>query len=150
METTDITGIIPDKPTKPKGIPIERLLELKDKNLSRADMATILGCSKTNVTNRLAGYKSTIKGIDTFKKHKADVLAHLQMETINHITSDKQKDSSATQLVTQLAILIDKERLLRGESSVNMSVATLIETHTANLDGLTGDIAKLTQELDSE
>ncbi len=151
METAeDITQVTPNSQYTTKGIPIEDILELKNKDLNNKQIAELLGCDRSNVSKRLKEYAPTLRKIGGYKKHRADIYAHMQSELLSAVTPDKIKDSSATQLITGMAILYDKERLERGQSTQNMSVAGLIETHSASLDAITGQIAKLTQELDSE
>jgi predicted transcriptional regulator len=150
MNTAEVTEVTDETPQHIKGIGIETMLELRDKNLNHGQIATLLGCDRSNVSRRLAKYKPTLEKIDRYKKNRADIYAHMQTELLAGVTSDKIKDSSATQLITGAAILYDKERLERGQSTANMSVASLIDTHSANLDAISGQIAKLSQELDVE
>ena len=150
MNTAEVTEVTDETPQHIKGIGIETMLELRDKNLNHGQIAQLLGCDRSNVSRRLAKYKPTLEKIDRYKKHRADIYANLQTELLSGVTPDKIKDSSATQLITGAAILYDKERLERGQSTQNMSVASLIESHSTNLEALSGQIAKLSQELDSE
>ena len=146
----DLTTSPRAKSSRPKMIPIERMLQLKDKNLTDEEIATILGCNRSNVSRRLAEHAPRLQRIDNYKKYRADVLTDLQIKVLDNVTDAKLKESSATQLITGMAILYDKERLERGQSTSNMSVAGLVESHSVNLEALSGQIAKLSQELDSE
>ena len=146
----DITHPTPNSQYITKGIPIEDILELKNKDLNNKQIAELLGCDRSNVSKRLKEYTPTLKKIGGYKKHRADIYAHMQSELLSAVTPDKIKDCSVPQLVTGMAILYDKERLERGQSTQNMSVASLIETHSTNLEAISGQIARLSQELDSE
>jgi predicted transcriptional regulator len=152
-ETLDydgITSITPIPKQMNKGIPLSKVLDLKERGLSHTEIAKVLGCDRSNVSNRLKAYGATFERIEGHKKHRADILTHIQSKLLDGITPDKIKESSATQLITGMAILYDKERLERGKSSTNLSVAGLVEAHNTNLEALTADIAKLSQDLDTE
>ena len=146
----DITDVAVSPDNYIKGIPIEKILDLKDKKLSHSQIATILGCDKSNITNRLKKYRPTLDKIQGHKKHRADILTHIQSRLLDSVTDEKINDCTVPQLTVAYGILYDKERLERGKSSTNLSVAGLVESHSTNLEALSGQIAKLTQELDSE
>ncbi|MEE8382202.1 MAG: hypothetical protein V3R78_10070 [Thermodesulfobacteriota bacterium] len=143
METaTDLTTSPEAKSSRPKMIPIERMLQLKDKNLTDEEVATILGCNRSNVSRRLAEHAPRLQKLDNFKKYRADILTDLQIKVLDHVTDDKLNSSSATQLITGMAILYDKERLERGQSSTNLSVSGLVESHSGKLEALEAELAK--------
>jgi predicted transcriptional regulator len=150
MNTAEDITTSPTKSSRPMMIPIERLLQLKGKNLTDQEVATILGCNRSNVSRRLKQHAPRLQRIDNYKKYRADILVDLQIKALDNVTDAKLKDSSATQLITGMAILYDKERIERGLSTSNLSIAGVIETHQGNLEGISDTIARLTQELDVE
>ena len=50
----------------PKGIKDEEILDLKLKGFSHQRIADILGCGKTNITQRLAKYRTELEGLEGF------------------------------------------------------------------------------------
>ncbi len=150
MEATEIDNLTDTSKYRPKDIPIEKILSLRDKELSHSQIAMILGCNKSNVTTRLAGYKSRRAELDTFKEHQADVYADIQMRAIRYLTNDKLQKAPVNVLMPVIGIAFDKERLKRGESTTNLSVAGLVESNNARLEGISDDIARLTAELGTE
>lgn len=151
MQTAeDITTSPKTVSRRPKMIPIERLIQLKDKNLTDQEVATILGCDRSNVSRRLAEHAPRLQRIDNHKKYRADILTSIQADVLESITPDNIKDCTLPQKTVAYGILVDKERLFRGESTSNLSIASVIETQTANMDAISSTIARLSQELDSE
>jgi predicted transcriptional regulator len=150
METVEqVTDVAKSPEPYIKGIPIEKILDLKDKRLSHQQIADLLGCDKSNITNRLKKYRPTLDKIAGHKKHRADILTNIQAKLLDSVTDDKIKECTVPQLTVAYGILYDKERLERGQSSSNLSVAGLVESHSANLDTVSEQIAKLTAELSS-
>jgi transcriptional regulator with XRE-family HTH domain len=111
---TDITEIpTKEKPkTAPKGIPLERLIELRKKNLTHKEIAKIEGIARETVSRRLA--KHDIDGIDIYKKHEADILTYQRRRIINSITDADIKKTPAIQRASMYGIFYDKERLERN------------------------------------
>jgi len=60
--------------------------------------------------------------VDSYKKNRADILAHDQLVYRSHITEDKLKKASAKDLELMRCMAYDKERLERDESTENVSV----------------------------
>lgn len=151
METAeDITQVTPNSQYITKGISIEKILELKRKDLNNKQVADILGCDRSNVSRRLKEYKPTLERINLHKKHRADRLTSIQADILDSITPDNIKDCTLPQKTVAYGILVDKERLFRGESTTNLSIAGVIETHIGKLEGISTEITRLSQELDSE
>lgn len=120
---TAIDIINPDKPdTAPKGIPIETILELRNKNLTLEQIGKIVGCTKQTVSQRLKDYEPTFQKIEHLKKHRADILTLKQGEILNALTEDEIKKASPQVKGMLFGILYDKERLERGQSTENISV----------------------------
>jgi len=59
----------------PKGIPLQRLIDLRAKGLSYYDIGKIVGCTKSNVHKRLKPLADEIENLPSFKKHRADYFA---------------------------------------------------------------------------
>ena len=150
METEDITTSQGTGHYKPKGISIERMLQLRNKELTDGEIAALLGCDRSNVTKRLAKYAPKLERIDSHKKYRADILTDLQIKVLDNFTPDKIKECTVPQSAVVYGILYDKERIERGQSTTNLSIAGVIETHIGKLEGISTEISRLSQELDTE
>lgn len=140
-------AIIPDEIISPdcnidkshKNIPIETIIEYRNRGLSYAEIAKLTGCSRQNIQQRLEAIEYSKEDLENFKKNRADVFAFMQSKLINSIDSKTAKEMSPYHRIVSLGILFDKERLERGKSTENVDVWTL----TASLR----DIEKRESEL---
>lgn len=121
---------IPDK--KPKGIPVELILSYAQKELSNNDIAALVGCSERNVYERLRPYKDKLKRFDKYKKYRADYFAFKGKEFLDSFNTEDIKKMPVASRVTCAAILYDKERLERGQSTENVAIHD-IESNVADL-----------------
>lgn len=133
-----------DKPVKPvqyvrEIIPIEDIIEYRNKGLSHQEIANLVGCSKQNVQERLerAGYNP--ERLKNFTKNRADLMAHIQSELLNSLTPEAINDMYPHQRVLCSAILYDKERLERLERGKS----------TNNILEVTGTITDLQAQADA-
>ena len=113
------------KKDKPDGRPanaihMERIIALRNKGLSLAEIAGVLNCSKQNIHERLQGYAEDIDALQDFKDNKADTLAVYQRRMLNSLTPGDIKSASPYQRVGMFALLYDKERLERGQTTENI------------------------------
>ena len=104
-------------------IPISRLIELRKKNLSYNEIAELVGRTKQTVHKRLQPYVEDINNLQSFKDHRADILAVHQARLLNSLTPDAIKECSPYQRVGMFGILYDKERIERGMSTQNIAYA---------------------------
>lgn len=124
----DTDGINDINSPAPKGIPISKLIEYRNKDLSYQDIADLVGCSKPNVYARLKQYDGEIKSLKSYKENRADVLAVVGSKMLNSLTSNDIEKASAYQRVGMFALLYDKERLERGQSTSNIAYANMTES----------------------
>ena len=106
----------------PKKIPVETILELRNKGLSMSQVATLLGCTKPNIVNRLKSINHKLNTLKDYKSNIGDILALKHRSVINHLTNDKLKDASAYQLVGMSGILFDKWRIAEDKSTQNIGI----------------------------
>ena len=126
-----------------KQIPIESIIAYAQKNLSYAEIAELVGCSKQNVQQRLNYVGYTRLNLDNFSKHRADTFAHLQSRLLNSIADEDLKDINPLQRVVAAGILYDKERLERGKSTSNINVVEV----TGTIADLQAQASKLRESL---
>ncbi len=126
---------LPTSLKAPKNIPIESMLELAHKGLTDEQVASIIGCDRSNVSRRLQPYRDKLAVLDKHKQYRADILCLKGMSMLENITPAKLKKASARDLTTNYGILFDKERLERGQAT----------SHVAYMD-----ITKGLQEIEKE
>lgn len=134
----------------PKGIPIESILELRDKNLTQEQIAKILGCTKQTVNQRLKAYNPIFNQIESFKKHRGDALSYTQARILNSLTPADIKNASLLQRTTAFGILYDKERLERGQSTENLSIRSMTQSLSKDIDEISNRRAELMAKLDGD
>ena len=106
-------------------IPLNKIIELRNKRLSFSEIGKILGCTKQNISQRLQPLLNEVDNLKSFKENKADILAVQQARLLNHLTTEDIKKSSAYQKVGMFSVLHNQERLERGESTANIAYADL-------------------------
>jgi len=120
----EIPTLDPDSMTKPqKDIPISAIVEYRNKGLTYREIGELLGCTKQNIHERLQPFIASIDTLPAVKGTRADVLAVVSDGILNSLTTEDIKKSSAYQKVGMYALLYDKERLERGESTQNVAHA---------------------------
>lgn len=124
VDTIDIT---PPKNTA-KNVPFETLLELKRKHpkLSVRHLGKLVGISGQAVSSMFMRHgidwdSGVPAAIEDFKAHRADILAYKQIQTLAALTPAKMQKASARDLAIVAGTLYDKERLERGQSTVNVA-----------------------------
>lgn len=132
-----------------KHIPIEKILELKKKDLTHEQIAELLGCARVNITQRLRPYNELLQNLDRFKNHRADIFALKQSQLLNAVTERDVKSASLLQKTTAFGILYDKERLERGQSTENISVKSIVHSLSNDRDDLAKRKAALLSYLDN-
>ena len=120
----DTAPLTPDqitsiKPTTPKGISIQLIMDYRAKGLSMSDIAKLLNCSKPNIVQRLRNIDTAITQAELYRKHRADLLSVKQLRALSNITDAALKKQSAAQNAMVFGVLYDKERLERGQSTSN-------------------------------
>jgi len=131
---------------RPKYIPTEKIRELIEiKELNTVQAAAILGCTKQSIRDRCI--RHGIKyGLKRFKEQKADILASKQRQLLDTLSSDEIKKMSPGSRVTAFAILYDKERLERGQSTENIAYCDMSKT----LSDMDKEIERLAGELEGQ
>lgn len=112
-------------------IPLEKIIELRNKNLTYKQIGELLGCSDANICKRLAPFRESLDNLGSFKENRADLLAVYQREILKQLTPDHIKKARLTEITTAFGTLYDKERLERGQSTENIAYADLSKTREA-------------------
>ncbi len=132
-QQTDTADNLPDVIPYHKNISDEEILDLRLKGFSHKRIADILGCSKTNITQRLGKYKTELEGLEGFKKNRADIFALHQIRALANVSNEKLKGASLRDIVIATGVLYDKERQERGQSENKNSISIILNlAHEAN------------------
>ena len=132
--------------------PIAKFIDLRLKGLSYREIAAIIGCSEANVSDRLQPYLQSITHLDAIKRHRADTLAVVGDTVLSSLSGADIRKASGYQKIGMYGILYDKERLERGQSSVNISVVDLTQSLaeiTQQREELEAQVGLAQQELSS-
>ena len=124
-EPTDIV-VVDDAAIESRSTRIsdERLIELRKKGNSEADIARVVGCTQQNVSKRLK--KLDLDGLQAFHDNKATILELKQRDIIAAaFTPEKLETVTPYQAVGMLGILQDKVQVLNGNATSIVDVRVL-------------------------
>lgn len=110
-----------------KKIPIEKLILLRQKKLSYRAIAKLMDCDVANVYNRLKPHLDELEMSTVYRDNKADIFEFNQRKIVKAINDNDIKNASLLQKTTAIGILEDKIRLVRGESTANVSISSIVE-----------------------
>ena len=99
----------------PKHIPIEVLIDYNNKGLKLKDIATLTGCTESNVSKRLKDSDYNPQYLKAYKDNRADLLAHYQSQLLIGLSADIKRMQPRDKVLS-FGILYDKERLERGQA----------------------------------
>lgn len=100
----------------------EEALHLKlDHGLTYQEIAEMSGTTKQAVHQAIAPLIGNMKEVEEFKGKRADIFANKQKELLLALDDAKVKNMAGRDLVVAAGILFDKERLERGQSTVNLA-----------------------------
>lgn len=118
----------PEEKLKDMSAEIVRL-KVTNPNLSSRQIGKIVNRDHSNVVKCLKKYGIDNKRVETYKLYRAEILAGIQEKIAESIMNDEEslKHASLLQKITGLGILHDKERLQRGQSTHNISMAKVVE-----------------------
>lgn len=117
----------------PKFIPLEQIIELRQRNLTFKQIGKLLDITDSAVAHRLKDHKATLEQTDNFIKHRSTILAFHQQKGLSKISAADYTIKTAKD-EKDLAIAISKyhemERLDRGQSTSNVSYADMTARQT--------------------
>ena len=109
-----------------KYVPIGTLIAYAEQGLTNADIGKLVGISHQAIYERFAKIGYSPKNRKQYQEHKAEIYETIQIAIANALSEADWKKVSPAQAITSLAILEDKIRLLRGQSTANVSVLSQI------------------------
>lgn len=105
-----------------KNIPLQLIADLKSKNYSNSQIATILKCDPSNITKRLQDIDIT----KDYITNKSFLIRHLERRVYYHFTDAKLKKANAQQLGILYGTIYDKGQLEEGKSTQNIAYADVV------------------------
>ena len=105
---------IPSTWTRKNPIPIERLIELRKKNLTHAEIAKIIGCTREAVTRSLL--RHDVEGLDRFQEHEGSIWAYHRRRVLRSITDKDLQKSTLLQKTIAAGTMMDKQMLKEGKA----------------------------------
>jgi hypothetical protein len=93
--------------------------------LNVTQTAKRLECSHSNISQRLTRYKYNSGDLDKFKNNQADLYSIRRLRFAKHMTDEKIEKMSAYQLTGMDSMVLNQERLIRGESTENIAYADM-------------------------
>ena len=114
--------------SRPEPIPLQTLIELRQKGLSYAQIGKLTNRTKQAIHLRLKDIDIHIKSVKQFKQHKADILSIHQSIILDSLTPEAYKEASPYQRVGMLSYYDNMERLERGKATSNIGIEALVET----------------------
>ena len=123
-----------------------RALELKKGGATYAEIAKVQGVSPQAVNKQIKDLLPN-EDTETFKNHRADILAEMQSKLLSSIEPDEIKKVPVDKRIVSMGILFDKERLERGKSTSNVSIlfSLVEEACQQRADGSANVIPETTQ-----
>ncbi|KKN40946.1 hypothetical protein LCGC14_0728310 [marine sediment metagenome] len=103
-------------------IPIQKLIDLRLKNLPYSKIAAIVGCSFQNVHQRLQRIVGYVDHLQAVKDTRADLLTITNGRMLSELSMRDYKGTSDRDLAVSFGVLLDKERLERDKSTSNVNV----------------------------
>lgn len=139
-----MTQISDNKPKRKPGRPRKgeevqnQIIRLAENGLkSPSVIAEAVGCDPSTVTIALKKYGLDGRDIKAYDENKVELLKGIQGKIIKAIAVKDLEDVPLQQLATSYGILVDKERLISGQSTSNMAVLVKIaDDLDAKLDRL--------------
>lgn len=115
-------------PSTPKNIPIAAIIDLiENKGLTTGQAAKLLGCDRSNISQRLKVVGVQPGYLKKYKDNRADVFAAYQSIILDSITPNDLKKAGLSQKMMGFGVLYDKERLERGQSTENIAYADVVK-----------------------
>ena len=118
-----------DLPDKPKArfntVPISTLFDYRKKKLTYKEIGLIHGVTKQTVHQRLQDAGLADYSIQHYVNNRADILAWLQHRLLFSLTDDDLKKMAPDRRIWAMAVLYDKERLERGQSTENLNISSI-------------------------
>ena len=109
----------------PQKINIQRAIKQKLQGMNNQQIANDQGIHRQTVSRHLKPILEQFASpelTDYYRKNQAQILDGVAARTVAHISDEKLANSSAKDLGILTAVMIDKSRLIQGQSTSNQAV----------------------------
>jgi hypothetical protein len=115
------------------------------------EIAESVNCSRAAVSQTMQRYGIKPNRLESFKKHRADILAGMQIKVIKHLNNEETlKSASTNNLAYTLSQLSNMERLERGQSTANIANNhSISESLQESIDKIIGRSVEAKQPVDN-
>ena len=119
----EIQPLQPKQPklSTPKYIPIQTLIHYAEKGLTLDDIGRIVNVTKSAISQRFTKARYTPDRLREFRESKAEIYEYVQERLINSLTPSDLRRMAPDRRIWSIAVLEDKIRLIRGQSTANVS-----------------------------
>jgi predicted DNA-binding protein YlxM (UPF0122 family) len=142
MTAESIKPIQISKPKRLTALDKHKAIDMKMKGATYTDIAKLQGVSKQAIHQAIKGMLPD-DVTTSFGEHKADILRNTQLRYIQLLDDDIIKKNLSQRGVTDIAILMDKERLERGQASQIIQANTITGSLRDLVDLITGKTAAI-------
>ena len=106
-----------------KNTPITKLLEQvsRNPNIKTVELAKLNGVDHSAIVRLFQRHGIDRQRVDDYKGNRADFMAGMQEKLLSAITQEDLEKASLRDKVISMGVLFDKERLERGQSTVNLA-----------------------------
>jgi predicted transcriptional regulator len=117
----------PKQKSGPKSeLSVEKMAKLREKGLKMKEIADIMGCSQSFVSQKLRDYRDLNNELEYYKINRSDILADVQRKCVETlIKGGKLRKAPAGVLASIFKVFYDAERLETGKSTHNIAHAFL-------------------------
>lgn len=116
------------------------------KKYSEIQLAT--GLSKPTICNIKNGkIRVNLDLVGTIKKHESAKLVMLSNKILDNVTETDIEKASLLQKTTSYSQLLDKRRLLDGESTENLSIHSTVKSFEDQKENISEQLKSLQEEL---
>lgn len=138
MDTQQVYNdkIVSDAKCRPKLIPLETLINYGEKGLNYTEIAKLVGCSKQAVANRFNKVQYVPQQLKQFRDSKAEIYEFMQSQLVNTLSQSDLKRMAPDRRIWSIAVLEDKIRLIRGQSTENVSIAGTLNSIDSRIQEL--------------
>jgi hypothetical protein len=129
-----------DKPTKTRSdVPMTQIIAELQAGKTAKQIADSCGTTTQAIYSRCARAGFSVVAVRSYMARKADLFAWKQQQIIEGMTPDKIQAASLRDQATAFNVLLNAERLERGQSTSNVSFADM----SRELDELDAEEARL-------
>ena len=121
--------------SRPKGIPLREIVEMRLQGLSGSAIARHFGISRQAVSKRLKGLMGRLDGdrLDAYRKHRVAMMESLEERLLSELVNPARvKKATLGNVAYAFTQVHQARRLEAGESTANLSLAAVVAAARAD------------------